>query len=805
MLTNYLITFVRILVRQKTYSAINILGLAVGFAASMLIVLYITDELSYDEFHKDASRIYRASIFVRLTGVDNPYAVSGFGTAETLKKEIPGIESTLRIASRSNSPLQVDTRSFTMTKLIYADSNFFDFFDFKLLCGDRNSLKGPNKVVITESIARSMFDPRNLSDLQKIIGKTVLVGWKNTAMEITGVAMDPPLNSHFKFDHIISLDTDLRAASSTNHWTPDVYTYVKLAPKTSISQVNASIPAFVKKYYNQELGSTTTFEDFKKRGDDINFRFMPLTDIHLDSNQLSELEPNGNRNYVYLLAVIGAFILLMVCINFINLSTARAAIRIKEVGIRKTIGAARSKLIGQFVLESFMYVMSGLILALILIFIFFNPFNLLLEKNFSPSKFMELTFIAGVAVVLVLITLLSGIYPAFVLSSYSPSQALKGIWHRGTVISGLRSPLVIFQFVISTTLIISSVVIYQQLNFIQNKDLGFEKENIICLTNASALQNNHDAFKNDLMSSANIVKVSYSSRLLSETISGNGGRRRKGSQDWHTVQAFSADPDFAETIGLKVLNGRFFSKDSHADQNGVVINRAAAKMLGISSLDQEEFIEYGSDNGIGTNQVLGIVENFNFESLRSDINPLVIYPGGSTRISIRLTPGDMPGKIKIVEGTWKKYTSAPFEYSFLDENLNAQYKAENVLGKLALVFTGLSIFIACLGLLGLVAYMASQRTKEIGIRKVMGASAQQIVMLLSKDFIRHIAIAFVIAIPVGYYSMNQWLNTFAYRIDFSLAVAAFAGCATMLIALLTVSYQSVRAAMGNPAESLRNE
>ncbi len=804
MLANYLVTFVRILVRQKVYSAINIFGLAVGLAASMLIALYITDELSYDGFHKDAAQIYRASIFVSLSGVDNPYAVSGFGTAETLKKEIPGIESTLRIISRSNAPLQLDAKSFTMTKVIYADSNFFDFFDFKLLWGDRNSLKGPNKIVITESAARTMFNPRTLNDLQKIIGKTVLVGWNNTAMEITGIAMDPPSNSHFKFDFIISSETDLRAAS-TNHWTPDCYTYLKLSPNTSIGQIETSIPAFVKKYYNLELGSSTTYDDFKKRGDDINLRFMSVTDIHLDSHQLSELEPNGNRNYVYLLAVIGAFILLMVCINFVNLSTARAAIRIKEVGIRKTIGAARNKLIGQFVLESFMYVVFGFILALVLILIFFTPFNLLLEKSFSPDKFIELTFVAGVAIVLLLTTLLSGMYPAFVLSSFSPSQALKGRWQSGTVINDLRSPLVIFQFVISSTLIISSVVIYQQLNFIQSKNLGFDKENIICITNTLALQTSHDAFKNDLMASSDIINASYSSRLISEPINGNGGRRRKGSQDWHTVQAFSVDQDFTETLGLKVLSGRFFSKDSRADQNGVVINRAAATILGISNVDQDEFIEYGYDDKIGTNQVLGIVENFNFESLRSDINPLVLYPGGFSRMSIRLTPGDMPEKIKMVEATWKKYTSAPFEYSFLDENINAQYKVENTLGKLSFVFTGISILIACLGLVGLVAYMTSQRTKEIGIRKVMGASVEQIVMLLSKDSIRHIAIAFVIAIPIGYYGMNQWLNTFAYRIDFSLTIAAFAGCATMFIALLTVSYQAIRAAMGNPVESLRSE
>ena len=806
MLTNYLTTFLRILMRQKIYSAINVFGLAIGIAATLLIALYITDELSYDKFHKDADRIYRVGIFVRLTGVDNPYAVTGYGTAETLKREIPSIESFLRITSRSGTALYTDTKSITMDKLIYSDSNFFNFFDFQLLSGDqKNLLKGPNKIVLTESTAHNIFNVNHIDGYKNLIGKIVLVGWNKVAMEVTGVVANPPSNSHFKFNGIVSSETDLRT-QSPNHWTPDCYTYIKLSSENSIHQVESSIPAFVNKYYDLELGSITSFEDFQKRGDNVNLHLMPLLKIHLDSHQLSELEPNGNRSYLYLLAVIGAFILILVCINFINLSTARAVNRAKEVGIRKTVGAIQKKLIGQFLFESILYTLSGFILALAFVSIMIDPFNLLTAKTLSIDKLLEPVFFICMIIMLVVIAGFSGSYPAFILSSFRPSQVLKGRMSVGYMGKDIINSLVIFQFVISTTLIISSCLIYMQLNFMQTKNLGFEKDNVICLTNTLTLENSHELFRNELKSLNIIANASYSTRVISETINGNGGRRRKGSQEWHTVQAFSSDQDFAQTVGLNILSGRFFSKDFPSDQNGVVINRAAAEILGIRNLDQVEFIEYtGNDGIVASNQVIGIVENFNFEPLRSEVNPLVINLGGTLRMSIRLTPGDMQQKIKSIETIWKKYTNAPFEYSVLDQNIKAQYKSEETLGKIAIVFTGLSIVIACFGLFGLVTYMASQRTKEIGIRKIMGASVQQIVALLSKDFLRLVFIAFVIAIPISWYGMNEWLKSFAYRIDFSFMVAVIAGCAVVLIALLTVSYQSIKAAMGNPVESLRSE
>jgi putative ABC transport system permease protein len=402
----------------------------------------------------------------------------------------------------------------------------------------------------------------------------------------------------------------------------------------------------------------------------------------------------------------------------------------------------------------------------------------------------------------VLITVISGSYPAFVLASFTPLHVLKAKNNQGSRKSKARSSMVVFQFTVSACFIMASVMVYKQIEFLQNQSPGFTKENVVCITNALNLDKNLTAFKNEVTSNESFIDAAYCSQIPSEIITASG-YRKKGVEQWSTAHEYFADENYFKTLRLDFAEGRFFSKDFPSDSNAVVLNESAARLLGVPNLNQKNYVEEAGEPGIF--EVIGIVKDFNFESLKSEIRPLVIYYGGQSRMLIRVTPGNFKDKIAHLEEIWKKHTSAPFEYSFLDEKLTAQYESEEKLSRIALVFTVLSIFIACLGLLGLVTYMATQRTKEIGIRKVMGASVNQIVMLLSKDFLRLVIAAIAIAIPISWYGINQWLQTFAYRIDFSFTIAAFAGGVVIAIALLTVSYQSIKAAMGNPVKSLRSE
>lgn len=796
MLQNYLITFARVLLRQKIYSTINVAGLALGIAATLLITLFVVDEIGYDQFHQDADRIYRLESDWVVNGI-GPLKVArnGSHTGEALQREIPSIASVMRLQRLPSLPLEYERKVVNIQNLFRADSNFFSFFSFSLIEGNASdALTGPDKIILTEPLARTIFG--NQADLPGMIGKTLYISSERYAVTITGIVMEAPANSHFHFDALLSMED--KKTSGLDQY---CYTYIKLRDQNDLSTASPLLVKSLRKILAPDfIGAFgVSQEEFFKRGDSNNYYLRPLNDIHLHSNTTDEIEPNGNSTQLLLLSTVAGFILLLACINYMNLATARAANRAKEVGVRKTIGAERKKLVVQFMTESLAYVALATILALGIVSVFIQPFNYLSEKHFSMGDLLAPELAGGILITIIIVSFVSGIYPSFVISSFRPAYVLKGKLGLPGATGNLRNILVIAQFSISTILIAASILIYQQLRYLQNQDPGYDRQNVLCFTNAHALNNNWEAFRNELKHDPAFIEVGRSSRLPSEIIAMEG-LRRKGADQLSAVSSIAADEGYLRCLDLKMIEGRYFSKEHPGDNTTVIINESAAQLFGITDLSQKEYLV-----GFKTKEVIGIVKDFHFESFKTEIKPLVIHQGGLARMIVRVTSGDVRQKIQKLERIWKKHTSVPFEYSFLDERLQAQYAAEERLSKLAIVATLLSIVIACLGLLGLVTYMATLRIKEIGIRKVMGASVHQIVILLSKDFLRLVLLALIIAFPISWYTLSQWLETFAYRIDFNFEIVFMSGFGMILVAFLTLSYQSIKVAMGNPVDSLRSE
>lgn len=807
MFGNYLTIALRILFRQKTYSFINIFGLVTGVAASLLIMLYVADELSYDRFHPDAENIHQVNFYGKLQGQDIQSAQTGMPLAEALQREGTGVTATVRLEKWMTCPVRYEEKTFTEMNFFLADSNFFSFFHFDLVAGNpAEALIGPNKIVISERAATRYFDYKGEGDLTPI-GKTLVIGSEGAIFaEVTAIAKNPPSNSHFHFDFILSLET---SGYSEDWWlNTDIFTYFKVAPGTDIASIQKTLDSFIEKYCARELqqGLNLSLDEFRKQGGTIGFVSQPLTDIHLKSAFTDELEPNGSMDYVYLFSAISVFILLLACINFMNLSTARSANRAKEIGVRKAIGALRRKLVRQFLAESFIYTAIAFVVSLLVVSMLIIPFNALTEKQITTEMFLEPAFISGFVILMIIVALLAGSYPAFYLTSFNTVDVLKGKLRSGAKNSGLRNTLVVFQFVISISLIIASLTVYRQLSFLQSRDVGFRKENVVGIMHTMNLDRNSEAFKNELLRYPDFVAASYSSRLPPNVDWGSTFKSNQGNETF-AMAVVTVDYDHLKTLGLTMQSGRFFSRDFPSDSTAAIINETAARLMGITDIQGRTIRVSGAPEDRGS-EIVGIIKDFNFETLKSGIRPLVLFleRRANWGMAIRLSPGNTPEKIARLESIWKKFApNAPFEYSFIDENFNAKFKAEQQLNKVIVVFTGLAILIACLGLFGLSTFIAEQRSKEVSIRKVMGATVPQVLFLLSRNFLGLVVLSFVIALPITWYAMNQWLEGFAYRIDFSFMVAALAGGIALVVALLTVSFQAIKVAIGNPVNWLRSE
>ncbi len=810
MIKNYLKIALRNLWKQKSFSAINIMGLAVGLCCFLLISLYVIDELSFDKYHKKANRIYRVNSDITFGGTKIHIAEAPDVMGAALKKDYPQIEEFTRIYTNDGNKLVRKGSEFINEfNVANVDSTFFDVFTIPVIDGDtRTALNEPNTVVLTSSTAKKYFGTTN------VVGKTIETNDNGSSVyKITAVVQDMPKNSHFNFDFFFSMkNVDYPWGRFTSH---NFYTYLLFKPGMDAKGFDKNFDQYIAKYVLPEAAQfmqIKSMDEFKKSGNSLVYELMPLTKIHLHSDRSHELSPGGNMKYVYIFSAVAIFILLIACINFMNLTTARSANRAKEVGIRKVLGTERRMLIMQFLSESTLTVFFSLVLAIVLTYFSLPLFNSVSDKTMSLDKLTTPGFLTFLLLLPFIVGLFAGSYPAFYLSSFRPIAVLKGKISSGAKKSGLRSSLVVFQFASSIILIIGTIVIFRQLNYIQNKDIGFNKEQVLIVNDAYSLKDNADVFKEEVKKLPGITNGTLSSFLPVSNSSRNDNSFSKeavmDSKSGFNLQTWAIDYDYLETMGMKMIRGRNFSKEFGGDSSAVIINESTAKLLGYEDPVGKKIYNGSTDPTQRTAfTIIGVVRNFNYESLKSSIQPLSFFLKKSRGLaSFKVNTKNMAGLLKSVEAKWKTMVPGiPYSYRFLDESFNEMYKNEQRVGKIALIFSILAILIACLGLFGLAAFIAEQRTKEIGIRKVLGASVQGLVSLLSKDFIKLVLISFVIAAPLAWYFMNKWLQEFEYRISISWTIFLLAGLIALLIAIATISFQAIRAAIANPVKNLRSE
>ena len=796
MFKNYLKIAFRNLWRHRVFSFINIMGLTVGMTACFLIFLYIRFELSYDSFHAKADRTYRIVSDIKTpTEVINGSGPS-WAVPHHLPKEFPEVEATVRVSGASLLVRKGDVK-FQEENTLWADSTFFQVFDFKLIKGNpKAALKYQFSIVFTESAAKKYFgksDP---------IGQTILLTGEGLNATVTGVIKDIPDNSQIKADMLVSMST---LTGNFNKGLDDQWSnygssaFVLLKPGTDPKVFQSKLPGFLEKYSGKAMKESQMY---------VTLILEPLKDVYLYSKRDGKNNRNtGNINNVYIFSVVAVFILLIACINFVNLTTARSTERAKEVGIRKVVGAAKTQLARQFVGESVLICLIAFGLTLALSAALLPLFNQLSGKNVSLGIFENSTNILMFFLASIGIGLLAGIYPALVLSSFKPVIVLKGRFATGTRGIILRKALVVAQFSISIALIIGTIVVYNQMKYMRSRELGFSKDQMVIIKTGNDPAK--DAFRQSLTSIPAVKSTAMSSSVPG---TGNPGayseiENKNGDLQIANLDLYFVDFDYIPHFKIQMAAGRPFSKEFLTDTTqAMILNEAAVKMFGYASAQEaigRRFKQWGREG-----KIIGVIKNFHFRALQEPIKPLSmrIEPGGANLVSVNISSANVPATIADIESKWKSLVpNRPFSYFFLDEFFDQQYRSEERFGKLFLNFAILAIFISCLGLLGLASYSTMQRTKEIGIRKVMGASVRGIINLLSKEFLKLVIISFFIAMPLAWYLMNMWLEDFAYRTNIGWWVFVIAGMIALVIALFTVSFQAVRAAVANPVRSLRTE
>ena len=795
MFRNYLKIALRNIRRHKGYSFINIAGLAIGMACTILIMLWIQDELSYDRFHENENNIYRVI-------VEDEQGLQSAGTcpiplAPHLKQTYPEVLDSTRFCNGFQKFLiEFDERIFS-EEIGIVDPSFLTTFTFPLLRGDpQTALEDPYSLIMTEKLAKKYFGS------QEPLGKTLRIlssRQEQISFQVTGILKDIPHNSHLQ----LQIFVPFQALAEMVWWVRDFekwsdwsyFTYILTKPDISIPELNRKITNLVRQ--NDE-------------GDDLTSKFFlqPLAKIHLHSHFKYDLAGHGDIRTIRIFAIVALFILLIACANFMNLSTARFSNRSKEVALRKTVGAHREQLFKQFLGESLFFVLISLFTALVLVKFALPLFNQLTEKPLALDL-ADLRFLVSLVGVIVFTGLLSGSYPAFFLSAFQPTDVLKGTSRTITKGVFFRKFLVVLQFSLSIIIIICTTIVANQLTFLRDKKLGFDKDNVIHLPLSGTFRVNYDVVRNELLSSPHIPAIAVSDQLITQLFRASTGARLEGEEVCkHTsINFLTVDFHFLDTFDMKLSQGRLFSEEYTTDADeAVIINQTLANILGGENLVGKKLYNYSAGE---TRRIIGIVEDFHFESLHSQVKPLMIVPQSSSDYKfmyVKIRPGTISSSIQILKNMWKKYGSGnPFEYHFLDQTIGQLYASEKRMGKIFLDFAFLAIFISCLGLFGLASFTAEQRTKEIGIRKVLGASVGNIVLNLTKDFSKWVLAANVIAWPIAYFVMHKWLQNFAFKTDLGLWVFVLSAGMSLAIAFLTVGYQSVKAALANPVNSLRYE
>jgi putative ABC transport system permease protein len=803
MYSNYFKVFRRDFIRQKGYSFLNVFGLAIGIACFLLISLYIRDEYSFDRMHTKADRIFRIHEIMQSNGVGERSASQPFPVAEALLNDYPGqIEKAVRLFNYQAPTLALATidnkKEFNESRIFCADSTFFDVFDFPLTEGNaKSALSKTQTIVLTETLAKKYFGH------EPAVGK-YLKFQGNTNLLVTAVMKDIPLNTHFQFDALISFRSldQLYVPSPPQrwhwYWNP-CWTYLLLKDPADAPTIQASLPAFVQKYFPDFVRSFITLELF------------PLTDIHLRSHMDYEIQPNGTLTTIYVFASIAAFVLLIACINFINLSTARAANRAKEVGMRKTLGSQRTQLVTQFLFESILLCILSVVLAVAVVAIALPLFNIFTEKNISITVLLQPFYLLGLVLLPLSVGILSGLYPAFVLSGFRPITALKSNLRgeRGAV---FRKALVVVQFALSIILLVCTGVAIDQLNMLSTSNPGFARENVIMVpVTRSPVASNFKALKNEFLRNRNVVSVTAVEEVM-------GSKHQVGDYQFEGLPESRPFPrlcvhhDFTQTFNISVVAGRDFSEDINTDDSlALVVNETLVREMGWPSNEAAIGKKFRTQPN---RRIVGVVKDFNFTSRHQPIRPLVLELNTGPRafdvrikyMAVRITGNDVQGTLDWLGQQWKAQIPGwPFDYFFLEQNLEKMYKAENKMSKVTAIFSGLSILVACLGLFGLSTFTAEQRRKEMSIRKVLGSSNAGIFILFSKHFFSLVLIANLVAFPLAYVLIKQWLKGFAYQVHINPVLFIVSGLAAAAIAFFTIGYQALRTASNNPAEALKRE
>jgi len=802
MFKNYLKVALRHLRKSPTYSFINIAGLAVGMACCLLISLYVFNELGYDKFHHQADRVFRVKIELDLNGILYKEASIQFPAAEAFLRDFPEVKRAVRFYRDDSFPLvQIGERKFTEQKFFFADPAVFEVFDFLLVKGDAaTAFNEPNSVVLTEATAQKYFgeaDP---------LGQ-VLRYQNNFDLKVTGVAKNVPQNAHFKFDFLAQMQFQLNlwegpasigGREKQWFWT-GCWTYLLLSDENAAQSLSAKLPGFVQKY-------------FPERYKGASLVLQPLADIHLYSNIDNEIEPNSQVLYVYIFSAIAFLILMIACINFVNLTTAKSANRAKEVGIRKVVGANKRQLVYQLLGETLTASVIALAAALVIVELLLPAFSNLTGRQLSISMlqnwqglvlFLTLAFAVGI---------LSGIYPAFFLSRFNPVSIFKGTIPLGSGKQGLRKALVVTQFTITCALLIGIGVVYQQLNFLREKELGFNKEHVLFIKAKPDVSRQYDAFRSELLQSPGIIGVAGASNIPGEGVFAyrfvpEGGSRKNPVM----LPLMLVDYDFVQTMNIDIAQGRGLSRKHPSDiAEAFLLNEKAVQDFGWKDNPigkKMELFAAGTTQIAKSGYVVGVIRDYHFESLHHEVKPLVLtLSPWNSYYAVKIGGGNMNEALAQIESTWKKFSPDwPLEYAFLDKKLEQLYQNESKLAQIINAFALIAIVMACLGLFGLSAHAAEKRVKEIGIRKLLGASARSIVSLLTNDFIKLVLLANLFALPAAYFAMNTWLQNFAYHIELEWWMFAAAASVTLAIALATVSTQAIKAAFANPVEALRYE
>jgi putative ABC transport system permease protein len=791
--------------KHSGYLILNITGLTIGLTSFLLITIYVLHELSYDRFHKNYENIYRIKVKGVMAGATLDQAITAAPMAQTLLTDYPEILHAVRINRSGAWLVKYGENRFNEDGVLFADSSFFSVLDFKLLRGDsKTALVNPRSMILTEKFAKKYFgneDP---------MGKRISLEADTNLYTITGVIQNIQANSHFKFDMLGSLNSlgDSRSDMWLNH---NYFTYIVLKEGVKKSSMEAKFPEVVLKYVGPQIKKFIgiTIEDFQKAGNQFGYELEPLKDIHLKGAPQYQLEPSGSLTTVYIFAVIALLILVIAIINYINLATAKSAGRAKEIGIRKVSGSDKTGLILQFVGESLIIVTIAMVIALLLVLVLTPAFNHLIGKEISLSLFSGYKGFIGLLVLIAVVGISAGAYPAFVLASFNPIEVLKGTLNPGSISKTLRGILVVFQFTVSIVIIIGAFVVYRQLSFMTSTDMGIIKENLLVIRRPDALEKKLESFKEQVLQIPGVEKITNATAIPGTNNFNNNAffLDNDPTKATYLINQDQVSFGFAEVMGIKLAEGRCFSKEYGTDTMAIMINERAVKALGLTDPLGKYILRPSSPGKFDRLRIIGIMKDFNIASLHDKITPVCFtlmrgnYEG---YLCVRLSGKNIQGAIKSVENVWKDYSNRqPFQYSFFTDQFNRNYETEFKTGRIFILFSVLAILIACLGLIGLITFMTTIRTREVGIRKSFGATKRIIVTLLSREVVVLILISSLVAYPIAYFAIKIWLEGFAEKISVGPVIYIVASIIGLAIGWLSIIYQALKAAAYNPAESLR--